>query len=299
MQTPDPIVKLRISRLAEVCREEIWVRGQLPRIAETPAISPDGAAQPAGAEPNPLPAGRTAVAVVGARAASRRALEQAAALGAGLGARGAVVVSGGAVGVDAAAHRGALRAGGQTVAVLGTGVDVPYPARHRALFDAIAAGGGALVSPFPPGTEARSWHFPRRNRLIAALAHGVVVVEAQVRSGALSTARAARELGRRVMAVPGSAGCDALLASGAFAVASPDDVLAALEGRRRARTRPEGDLGRVLGALSPREPTSVALVSERTGLPPLEVHSALLRLVLMGYVAQLAGERYKPLETVA
>lgn len=265
---------LKIARLGA----ELWVRGAVPTI--------DGA--------------HSAVAIVGARAASRRAVEQAHALAQQLAAQGVIVVSGGALGVDAAAHRGALAApGGLTVAVLGTGVDVAYPVRNRALFEAIAAGRGALLSPFPPGTPPVRWQFPRRNRVIAALVHGVVVVEAQARSGALSTARAAHRLGRRVMACPGSPGCDALLAAGAFAVESAPDVLAALAGRRRTRVLPAGDPGLALRALSGASALSPVEVALRAGLSESAAHAALLRLTLMGYVARLPGERYKRLEKAA
>jgi DNA processing protein len=268
---------MRIERLAPVHSGEVWLRGALPDLSGR----------------------RTAVAVVGARTATARGLEMARRIARGLAERGVVIISGGALGIDAAAHRGALEAGGSTLAVLGTGVDVPYPARHRALFDSIIKAAGALVSPFPPGTGPRRWQFPRRNQLIAALAQGVVVVEAQARSGALGTAREARALGRCVMAVPGSAGCDVLAAGGAFAVETADEVVDALAGRRRERPRPDGDLGRVLAALAPPGVRTVEEVAASSGLPQPAAHAALLRLTLMGYVARLPGERYKLLEMVA
>jgi DNA processing protein len=275
---------MRVPRLAEVCDGELWVRGSLPEIG----------VEQGGQTP------RLAVALVGARAASRRAVEHAYEIAHDLAERQVVVVSGGALGVDAAAHRGALAAAGApTVAVLGTGVDVAYPASHRALFQSIVDHDGALLSQFGPGTGPLRSHFPQRNVLIAALAHGVLVVEAQARSGALITARAARRLRRAVMAVPGSPGCDALLAAGAFAVESAEQVLAALEGRRRARSQPTGELMRVLEAVSEREATYVSQVAERVGEPVTVTHAALLRLTLMGYIARLPGERYKRLETAS
>jgi DNA processing protein len=152
------------------------------------------------------------VAVVGSRAATAYGAYVAAEFGASVAARGVAVVSGGAFGVDAAAHRGALGADGVTIAVLACGVDVPYPAAHAELFDAIAAQ-GVLVSEWPPGRHVSRLRFLVRNRVIAALAPGTVVVEAAARSGALNTARHARDLNRRLMAVPGpitsdlSAGC--------------------------------------------------------------------------------------------
>ena len=152
------------------------------------------------------------VAVVGSRAATAYGAYVAAEFSASVAARGLAVVSGGAFGVDAAAHRGALGADGVTIAVLACGVDMPYPAAHAELFDAIAAQ-GVIVSEWPPGRHVSRLRFLVRNRVIAALASGTVVVEAAARSGALNTARHARDLNRRLMAVPGpitsdlSAGC--------------------------------------------------------------------------------------------
>lgn len=170
------------------------------------------------------------VAIVGSRAASRRALDLSRAFGAELAAHRVEIVSGGAIGVDAAAHEGALDAGGTTVAVLGTGIDVVYPERHAALFARIRET-GALVTQFAPGTTPRPGQFPTRNRVIAALADVIVIVEASLDSGSLHTARAARLLGRTLVAVPGSAGNDQLILDGAIAVESPADVMAVLEGR--------------------------------------------------------------------
>src|SRR5262249_19174415 len=141
------------------------------------------------------------------------------------------VISGGALGVDAAAHRGALAAGGTTYAVLGCGVDVVYPDRHGQLFAQIAEAGG-LLSEYPLGTPPRSGQFPVRKRIGGALARAGLVVEARPRSGALITARLGRETGRRVLAVPGSAGTDALIAAGAaLEVEDPASLLARLAGQ--------------------------------------------------------------------
>jgi len=145
--------------------------------------------------------------------------------------RGVQVVSGGALGIDGAAHRGALAGQGGTTVVLGTGIDVAYPVRHAPLFEQVVASGGAVVSQFPPGTQPRRFTFVARNKVIAALADVAIVVEADVRSGSLSTAKAARDLGRLVCAWPGSAGCERLIASGAATVESLDDVDAALAGQ--------------------------------------------------------------------
>ena len=156
------------------------------------------------------------VAIVGSRAATAYGAYVASELAASVAARGLAVISGGAYGVDAAAHRGALAADGVTVAVLACGVDVPYPAGHASLLDAIA-GQGVVVSEWPPGRTATRLRFLVRNRVIAALAAGTVVVEAGQRSGALNTGRHARDLGRPLMAVPGpvtsqmSAGCHTII----------------------------------------------------------------------------------------
>ncbi|HEV3230930.1 MAG TPA: DNA-processing protein DprA [Candidatus Dormibacteraeota bacterium] len=182
-----------------------------------------------------LPAGAWMVAVVGSRRSTPYGEELAFALGAELAAAGLVVVSGLARGIDAAAHRGALSAGGRTVAVMGTGPDTIYPAAHRALAERIA-GGGALVTQFPPGTPPLPANFPIRNAVISGLSLGVVVVEARRRSGAMITAGAAAEQGRTVMAVPGSvhspnsAGCHALIRDQAVLVAGPRDVLEVVAG---------------------------------------------------------------------
>ncbi len=176
------------------------------------------------------------VAIVGARAATRPALAFARELAEALAREGRIVVSGGALGVDGAAHEGALAAGGCTLVVLGTGVDVVYPARHAGLFERVMER-GALMSPFEDGALPAPWRFPRRNPLIAALGDATIVVEASLRSGSLGTAAAARELGRPLWARPGSSGCDALLARGeAHAALSMEQVVAALSGRSAAST---------------------------------------------------------------
>lgn len=175
------------------------------------------------------------VSVVGSRHASRYGLEVAGLVGAAVGAAGWTVVSGLAAGVDGAAHRGCLEADGTGVAVLGSGIDVWYPGRHRELGERLLAGGGAVVSEFPPGTPPEPWRFPCRNRIVSGLADAVVVVEAAVRSGALITARLALEQGAEVLAVPGdidrptSAGTNLLLRDGAHPVLSAEDLIATLE----------------------------------------------------------------------
>lgn len=174
------------------------------------------------------------VALVGSRAASPYGLAVAERLAADLARAGVTVVSGLARGVDSAAHRGALAATGatgRTIAILGSGVDVIYPAEHEALADRIVNQGGAILSELPPGSPPRRGHFPRRNRLISGLSLAVVVIEASARSGSLQTARFALEQGREVLAVPGSIvgerfrGSHALLRDGAKLVESASDIL--------------------------------------------------------------------------
>ena len=173
---------------------------------------------------------RTAVAVVGARNASREGLAAAYEIAADLARAGIVVVSGLARGIDSAAHVGALDAGGTTIAVLGTGIDLVYPSENVSLFERIAAH-GLLVSEFAPGTPPLPGHFPRRNRIISGLSRAVVVIEAREKSGSLITARLAADQGRDVMAVPGTfvggrnKGANALLRDGAKLVESAVDIL--------------------------------------------------------------------------
>lgn len=177
------------------------------------------------------PTGDRTVAIVGARRASQRAIERTESVAADLAADGWTIVSGGALGVDAAAHRGALRSGGRTIAVLGSGLDRPAPRSHARLFDEIVAAGGSVLSEWPMETEARPGHFPRRNRVIAGLARAVLVMAAGGRSGAHITARiAVEELGRDVGAVPGDPddplveGCLRLLREGAAVLRQADDA---------------------------------------------------------------------------
>ena len=235
-----------------------------------------------------------AIALVGARAADRAALDTARRLGREIAARGGLVVSGGAIGVDGAAHRGALDGGGPTVAVLGCGIDVVYPLRHRGLYEEMVAGGGALVSPFPPGTPPRAFHFVRRNAIIAALADAVVVVAATGNSGSLHTARAAAALGRPVCAVPGTDGCERLLATGAAVVESAEDIARAVAGepRRRAAPAPGGQAAGLLAALDPRDPRDEEQLSVLTGLSLREVAGLLCDLELQGLAILLPGGNY-------
>jgi DNA processing protein len=219
---------------------------------------------------------------------------------------GAVIVSGLALGIDAAAHRGALNAGGVTVAVMGTGVDVIYPAAHTILAEAILAGGGALVSQFPDGTAPRRHNFPARNYTMAALADVVVVVEAAEGSGALITAEAALDLHKEVMAVPGSVfspqsvGTHGLLRDGAGLVQNARDVLAILNlsgevlddplkaPSRLGITLPAQRDG-ILSHLSDVLALNAAEIARKLQLPISEVLGRLTALELEGAVRRHQG----------
>ena len=241
------------------------------------------------------------VAVVGARRPSPYGTEVARSLGRGLGCSGLTVVSGMALGIDSAAHAGALAAGARTVAVLPGGADRPYPAGKRSLHAEIRAT-GAAVSELAPGSPVWRWTFPARNRLIAALAAMTVVVEAGERSGALLTARFARGLGRPVGAVPGNisspmaTGANGLLAAGANVVRGPQDVLDTLFGAG-VRGAPRDDrpdlapeLRPLLAAIGAGHDTAAALA--RSGFAPEDHLAALAALELAGYVRRGVGGRF-------
>ena len=310
LRAADPIFrdradhKARAAQLAALQIGSLWLRGDAGVLAVRPCVT-----------------------VIGSRAASLAGRERAAQLGQALARRGALVLSGGALGIDAAAHEGALRAGGRTCAVLGTGVDVAYPQRHAALFRAIAAR-GALLSMFPPGSGPLRWHFPVRNRLMAALSDLIVVVEAQPGSGTQHTVRAARELGCPIAAFPGSPAADETLRGGARAVRSVSDVLALLDGdvgeavpgacmhasfsvsadvrvqplsvgQTADETAETGEPDETLGAAARRllavlgrEPLDVSALCARTHLAAGDCAAALIDLELRGLCARLPGGRY-------
>jgi DNA processing protein len=235
------------------------------------------------------------VAIVGARACSTYGSHVARLLGRELAAAGLVVVSGLARGIDGEAHRGALEAGGRTVAVLGCGIDRDYPAAHAQLA-AWVCESGLVVSEYAPGVEPAPWRFPARNRIIAGLAVATIVVEARERSGSLITADFALEAGREVFAVPGeitsalSAGTNALLRLGATPLTSPEDVLESLGMEPAPPAAPVlGEIElRVLEALG-REPSGVDALVRETGLDAASVATVLAELELAGVVAEAEG----------
>jgi DNA processing protein len=254
------------------------------------------------------------IAIVGARSATVGGLDNAKAFARTFAQGGNVVTSGLAEGIDAAAHLGALEAHGKTIAVTGTGPDVVYPQRHAGLAERIAEN-GALVTEFPPGTTARPENFPRRNRIIAALSLGTLVVEAGLKSGSLITARLANEQGREVFALPGNIhnpvarGCHKLIRDGARLVETAEEVLEELQAtgalladalRSRLMTQTpsasqpqpvrddDPDYTNLLAALD-TQPAALDELVERTGLSPAALSSMLLVLELDGFVVAASG----------
>lgn len=250
-----------------------------------------------------------ALAIVGARNASLAGIKMARMLAAELGREGHAIVSGLARGIDTAAHQGSLSTG--TIGVMAGGLDRPYPPENADLCDEIAANGGAVVSEMPFGWEPRAQDFPRRNRIVAGMALGLVVVEAAKRSGSLISARLAGEMGRLVFAVPGSpldpraAGANGLLKDGAILVTETADIieaLAPLTGRQVqpsvqleeppdfSATPPPGDddRARVVEALGPT-PTGIDELIRHTGLHPAQMFMILLELDLAGRLERHAG----------
>ena len=249
--------------------------------------------------------GRPALAIVGSRNATPQGEANAQAFARSLSDAGFTIVSGLALGIDAAAHRGGLAGAGSTIAVLGTGADVIYPPRNTALAGEICER-GLLISEFPLGTPPAAQNFPRRNRLISGLARGCLVVEAALASGSLITARAAADQGREVFAIPGSIhspvakGCHALIKSGAKLVESAEDVLAELAGFRPSgsastREKPAATLTGLLAHMG-HDPVDVDFLCSRAGMTAEQVSSELLRLELDGRVAALPGGLYQRLE---
>lgn len=251
---------------------------------------------------------RKSLAIVGSRNPTPQGEANASSFAATLTGSGLTIVSGMALGIDAAAHRGALAGGGFTIAVIGTGADRVYPAKNRDLAQAIFDQ-GAIVSEFPLGTPPLAANFPRRNRIIAGLAQGCLVVEAAARSGSLITARLAAEAGREVFAIPGSIhsplskGCHQLIRQGAKLVESARDILEELRwpvvpaseaAGEATSAAPKAD---VLLTVLGHDPCTLDTLAARSGLTPDALLAMLLQLELEGHVASLPGGRYQRLTT--
>lgn len=246
-----------------------------------------------------------AVTIVGSRRPSGYGRDVATALGRDLAAAGLPVISGMALGIDSCAHRGALEAGGLTIAVLGTGVDVPYPPRFARLYEEIVER-GLVIGELPPGSAPRRWTFPARNRIMAALGAMTIVVEARERSGSLITAEMAGELGRQLGAVPGrvgassAAGTNGMLRDGAAVIRGAQDVLDALlpvgatevTGFAARGPRLDPDLAKLLELVEGGVATPDALC-RGSGLAPGPLAAGLVRLELSGYVRADSAGRYE------
>ncbi len=264
------------------------------------------------------------LAMVGSRNATRAGLRRAREFASELSAGGWVIVSGMAKGIDAQAHAGALDANGPTIAVLGCGIDVTYPPENASLRSAILSAGGLLMSEYPPGTPPNERFFPARNRIIAGLSQGVLVVEAAVRSGSLITAHQANELGRSVMAIPGSIdtpqarGCHQMIREGARLVETLSDILEELQGvtaktpatppanrRKRNRTTPtlwnepaqasdlDPSLRKLLSALN-GQPMQFDDISITCNFPAQQLSAALTQLEMAGLLEARPGQWWAP-----
>ncbi|MGB8421554.1 DNA-processing protein DprA [Paraburkholderia sp.] len=246
-----------------------------------------------------------AVALVGSRSATAQGVEDAERFARELSQAAVTIVSGLALGIDGAAHRGGLEGVGGTVAVIGTGADIVYPAAHHALARQIAAQ-GAILSEWPLGTPARAANFPQRNRLIAGLVSGVVIVEAAMRSGSLITARLANDMGREIFALPGSIhaplsrGCHRIIKQGAKLVETPDEVLEELGFAKPVATAPvsptappamSAEALKLLDALG-HAPATLEILATRTEMGDAALQNTLLQLELAGQVTVLPGGRF-------
>lgn len=249
-----------------------------------------------------LLAAARALAVVGSRNPTPQGLENARAFAAHLSRAGCTIVSGLALGIDAAAHEGGLEGPGSTIAVVGTGLDIVYPKRHHRLAHRITEN-GLMVSEYSLGTPSIDAHFPARNRIIAGLAQGTLVVEAALQSGSLITARLAAEAGREVFAIPGSIhspqsrGCHALLKQGAKLVETATDILEELGATAApaSSTSPAAPSSPLLEALG-HDPVGIDALVARTGIGPAELSARLLELELAGRVARLPGQLFQRVE---
>jgi DNA processing protein len=253
---------------------------------------------------NILPQDRYAIAIVGSRKPTHYGASVAENISEELASMGFTVVSGMARGIDSLSHSGALRAGCRTIAVLGSGLDIPYPYENKALMERISSS-GCVISEFPPGTRPEKEHFPRRNRLISGLSLGVLVIEATSDSGSLITARYALEQGREVFAVPGSInspaseGTNELIRKGAVLTRKPDDIIEelapVLKGfiklKDKAKidiTDEEKDICKFLSG----EPKQIDIICRESGLPTSKALGILLGLELKGAVKQITGKRF-------
>jgi DNA processing protein len=247
---------------------------------------------------------RYAIAIVGSRKPTPYGISVAENISEELASMGFTIVSGMARGIDAISHKGALRAGGRTIAVLGSGIDIPYPAENKGLMDKIATS-GYVVSEFPPGTSPDKENFPRRNRIISGLSFGVLVIEATSDSGSLITAAYALEHGREVFAIPGnitspaSAGTNELIRKGAILTRNAEDIVRelapVLKGFIKAKQKITVELTdeekKVCNHLT-GEPKHIDNISRESGLPASKVLEILLRLELKGIIRQITGNRF-------
>ena len=247
---------------------------------------------------------RPAIAIVGSRNPTAQGRDNARAFAAALSGAGLTVVSGLALGIDGAAHEGALQSCGSTIAIVGTGLDRVYPRQHHSLAHRIARE-GLMLSEYALGTPPVAANFPLRNRVISGLAQGVLVVEAALKSGSLITARLAAEAGREVFAIPGSIhspqsrGCHAIIRQGAKLVDSAQDILEELRpghaqsaGQQPLAPEPAAAINPLLEAMG-YDPVSLDALVARTGSPPHELNARLLELELAGRVARLPGQLFQ------
>ncbi|MFH1515999.1 MAG: DNA-processing protein DprA [bacterium] len=242
------------------------------------------------------------VAIVGTRQTGNYGLDQSHRFGKKLAHLGFTIISGGAAGIDSKAHVGALESDGRTFAVFGCGIDISFPQNHEKLFDRITKN-GALISEFPPGSPPEPYRFPLRNRIIAGMSRGVLVVQAPKKSGALITSEYANEMGREVMAIPGpvnnpkSEGSNQLICDGATMVQSPDDILniykLMLCDRKEDIKLPNLDKGnrKIIEAIG-WEPKHIDEIAHELNVPVNILSGLMLRLHLDGYIKELSGKRY-------
>jgi len=258
-----------------------------------------------------IPEDKFSLAIVGSRRATSYGMTLARQFARDLAAHGLTIVSGGARGVDTEAHRGAMEAGGRTLAYLGCGVDVDYPSSNRRLFGEIAQGCGAVLSEFPMGTRPEPWRFPARNRLISGTSLGVLVIESPADSGSLITAREAGEQGRDVFAIPGpvgmghNTGCHKLIQDGAKLVEDVDDILSelgVLALRRPEQDTPAAPAGRPVPPLPPEQrrvldlltlqPRQVEGMIHESGLTAPQVSAVLTLLEMRGLAKRVPGNAF-------